>query len=105
MTCYLKKHKFLAGRCYSLGSFDTKVGTLRKQSRINFVQKQMSPASRDFCQNIAEEDSIKEHMGKYRDIFCTIPEFKNLDVKSDIKDIRKVNNTNLSTNYNTALQS
>ena len=69
----------------------------------------MSPASRDFCQNIAEEDGIKEHMEKYRDIFCTgrgtIPEFTNLDVKSDIKDIRKVTNTNISTNYNTALQS
>ena len=56
----------------------------------------MSPASRDFCQNIAEEDGIKEHMEKYRDIFCTgrgtIPEFEDLDVKSDIKDIRKVTN-------------
>ena len=56
----------------------------------------MTPASGDFCQIIAEEDNIKEHMAKYRDIFCTIPEFKNLDVKSDIKDIRKVNNTNLA---------
>ena len=69
----------------------------------------MTPASRDFCQNMAKEDGIREHMEKYRDIFCMgrgkIPEFKDLADKSDIKDIRKVNNTNLSTNYNTALQS
>ena len=55
----------LAGRCYSHGSFDKKVGILKKQRRIYFVQKQMLPVSGDFCQNIAEEDSIKEHMEKY----------------------------------------
>ena len=66
----------------------------------------MSPATGDFCQNVAKKDSIKEHMGKYRDIFCTISEFKNPDVKSNVKDIEKVNIPYyLSTNYNTALQS
>ena len=45
----------------------------------------MLPVSGDFCQNIAEEDSIKEHMEKYKDIFCTI--------KSNVKDIEKVNIT------------
>ena len=51
----------------------------------------MLPVSGDFCQNIAEEDSLKEHMEKYKDIVCSIPEFKNLDVKSNVKDIEKVN--------------
>ena len=55
----------------------------------------MLPVSGDFCQNIAEEDSIKEHMEKYKDIFCSISEFKNLDVKSNVKDIEKVNITYL----------
>ena len=50
----------------------------------------MLPVSGDFCQNIAEEDRIKEHMDKYKDIFCTIPEFKNLDVKNNVKDIEKM---------------
>ena len=45
----------------------------------------MLPVSGDFCQDIAEEDSIKEHMEKYKDIFCTI--------KSNVKDIEKVNIT------------
>ena len=62
----------------------------------------MVPLTGDFCQNIAEEDSIKEHMEKYKDIVCSIPEFKNLDVKSNVKDIEKVNITyQFSTNYNT----
>ena len=69
----------------------------------------MAGTSANFCQEIVEKDSLKEHMGKYRDIFCTIgeiPEFKNLDVKINVKDIEKVNITYyLSTNYNTALQS
>ena len=82
-----------------------KIGKLRKQSRIKFVQKLMSPASGDFCLNIGEDDGINEHMGKYRDIICTIPEFKNLDVKSEIKDIEKVNDTNFLTDYNIALTS
>ena len=51
----------------------------------------MSPVTGDFCQNIAEDDSIKEHMEKYKDVFCSISEFKNLDVKSNVKDIEKVN--------------
>ena len=51
----------------------------------------MVPLTGDFCQNIAEEDSIKEHMEKYKDVFCSISEFKNLDVKSNVKDIEKVN--------------
>ena len=62
-----------------------------KQHRIYFLQKQMVPLTGDFCQNIAEEDSIKEHMEKYKDIFCSISEFKNLDVKSNVKNIEKVN--------------
>ena len=66
----------------------------------------MLPVSGDFCQNIAEEDSVKEHMEKYKDIVCSIPEFKNLDVKSNVKDIEKVNITyQFSTNYKTVLQS
>lgn len=63
---------------------------MKKQRRIYFVQNQMLPVSGDFCQNIAEEDRIKEHMDKYKDIFCTIPEFKNLDVKNNVKDIEKM---------------
>ena len=85
------KYKILGRRCYSHGSFDKKVGIFKKQHRIYFLQKQMVPLTGDFCQNIAEEDSIKEHMEKYKDVFCSISEFKNIDVKSNVKDIEKVN--------------
>ena len=67
----------------------------------------MVPLTGDFCQNIAEEDSIKEHMEKYKDIICTVPRcaksveriacsttfITHLDVKTKIKDIKKVNDT------------
>ena len=67
----------------------------------------MLPVSGDFCQNIAEEDSIKEHMEKYKDIICTVPRcaksiekiacsttfITHLGIKTKIKDIKKVNDT------------
>ena len=66
------------------------------QDRINFVKKPVTSTTEDFCPkfcpNIAD-DRINEHMEKYKDIICTVPEFKNLDVKIEIKDIEKVNDT------------
>ena len=62
----------------------------------------MVPLTGDFCQNIAEEDSLKEHMEKYKDIFCLII----TRVKSNVKDIEKVNITyQFSTNYKKVLHS
>ena len=84
------RQNFYAGWCYSHGSFDTKVGKLIKQDRINFVKKAVTATSEDFCLNTAD-DSIKVHMKNYKDIMCIVPEAKNLGVIT-VKDIEKVNN-------------
>ena len=66
----------------------------------------MKSTTEDFCPNIAD-DSINEHMEKYKDIICTVPRcdklmeriacsttfITHLDVKTKIKDIKKVNDT------------
>ena len=66
----------------------------------------MKSTTEDFCPNIAD-DSINKHMEKYKDIICTVPRCAksvekiacsttfttHLDVKTKIKDIKKVNDT------------
>ena len=66
----------------------------------------MKSTTEDFCPNIAD-DSINKHMEKYKDIICTVPRcaksveriacsttfITHLDVKTKIKDIKKVNDT------------
>ena len=81
---------FPIGWCYSHGSFDTKIGKLIKQDRINFVKKAVTAMSEDFCLNTGDV-SIKAHMRNYKDIMCIVPEAKNLGVIT-VKDIEKVNN-------------
>ena len=87
----LYRWNFYAGQCYSHGSFNTKVGKLIKQDRINFVKKPVTTITEGFCPNIAD-DNINHHMEKYKDIICIVPEAKNLDEIIEIKDIEKVAN-------------